>query len=202
MRSTKQQAKMVRYFRWLHRKIALALFIFFLLISISGILLGIKKQTGLLAPTQKGTTANLSKWLPADSLEKMAGKYLHDSVSAGLSTELDRIDIRPQKGIAKFIYLNHYWGLQLDCATGELLSIEKRSSDFIEDLHDGSLVDDLIGTGDEQFKVGYTVIMGLSLLMLILSGFWLWYGPKRIRYHKRTEDQRTRRTNEPMKLDR
>lgn len=185
MSSTKQQAKIVRYFRWLHRKIALALFLFFLLISISGILLGIKKQTGLLAPTQKGTTADLSQWLPTDSLEKMARQYLHDSVSAGLNTELDRIDIRPQKGIAKFVYLNHYWGLQLDCATGKLLSIEKRSSDFIEDLHDGSIVDDLIGTSDEQIKVGYTLIMGLSLLMLILSGLWLWYGPRRIRKMKR-----------------
>ena len=114
MSSTKQQAKVVRYFRWLHRKVAVALFIFFLLISITGTLLGIKKQSGLLAPTQKGLTADASKWLSADSLTKMAKQYLHDSVSSTLDTELDRIDIRPQKGIAKFVYLDHYCGLQLD----------------------------------------------------------------------------------------
>ena len=187
MSSTKQQAKVVRYFRWLHRKVAVALFIFFLLISITGTLLGIKKQSGLLAPTQKGLTADASKWLSADSLTKMAKQYLHDSVSTALDTELDRIDIRPQKGIAKFVYVDHYWGLQLDCASGKLLSIEKRSSDFIEDLHDGSIIDDLIGSSDEQVKVGYTVIMGVSLFMLILSGIWLWYGPKRIRHFKRKE---------------
>ena len=179
-----QQAKWIRRFRWLHRKIAIALFIFFLVISVTGILLGIKKQTGLLAPTQKGVSADLSKWLPADSLRKIANRYLLDSVSKDLSTDLDRIDIRPDKGIAKFIYKDHYIGLQLDCATGDLLSVEKRKSDFIENLHDGSLVDRLLGT-DEGFKVGYTVIMGLSLFMLILSGLWLWYGPKRIRQLKK-----------------
>lgn len=180
----KKQAKWIRYFRWLHKKIALALFIFFFIISLTGLLLGIKKETGLLAPTQQGQSPELSLWLPADSLNKLANAYLLDSVSADLSTELDRIDIRPGKGIAKFIYKDHYWGLQLDCSTGALLSIEKRSSDFIEALHDGSIVDDLVGTG-EKFKVGYMVVTGLSLILLILSGIWIWYGPRRIRQLKR-----------------
>ena len=183
--STKSQAKWVRLFRWLHRKIAIPLLIFFFIISLTGLLLGIKKQTGLLAPTQKGASSDPSKWLPAAELNAKATRYLHDSVSKDLSTELDRIDIRPAKGIAKFIYANHYWGLQLDCTTGTLLSIEKRSSDFIEDIHDGSIIDSLFGTSNEQVKVGYTIIMGLSLLLLVISGFWLWYGPKRIRTQKR-----------------
>lgn len=185
MSTIKQQAKWIRWYRWLHRKIAIALFAFFLIISITGILLGIKKQTGLLAPTQKGASSDLSAWLPADSLQKKANQYLLDSVSKDLSVELDRIDIRPDKGIAKFIYKNHYHGLQLDCTTGELLSIETRGSDFIENLHDGSILDDLFGTSDEQIKVSYTLIMGFSLFLLILSGLWLWYGPKRIRKLKK-----------------
>lgn len=175
----------MRLFRWLHRKIAIPLLLFFFIISLTGLLLGIKKQTGLLAPTQKGSSSNPAGWLPVDELNAKATKYLHDSVSKDLSTELDRIDIRPSKGIAKFIYAGHYWGLQLDCTTGELLSIEKRSSDFIEDLHDGSIIDSWFNTGNEQVKVVYTVAMGLSLLLLIISGFWLWYGPKRIRNLKR-----------------
>jgi len=69
----------------------------------------------------------------------------------------------------------------LDGSTGRLLSIEKRRSDFIENLHDGSILDKLLGTGGDQVKVSYTVSMGLSLLLLILSGLWLWYGPKRLR---------------------
>jgi uncharacterized iron-regulated membrane protein len=184
MTNTKQQAKWIRRFRWLHRKIAIFLFIFFFIISITGFLLGWKKKTGLLAPTQKGVSAQPGDWLTMDSLQKLASNYLHDSVSAELSNELDRIDIRPFRGIVKFVFANHYWGLQLDCTTGKLLSIEKRRSDFIEDIHDGSILDRFFNTG-ENSMLGYTTIMGISLLMLTITGFWLWYGPKRLRKNRR-----------------
>ncbi|RYZ52041.1 MAG: PepSY domain-containing protein [Chitinophagaceae bacterium] len=185
MAEIKQSAKWIRTYRWLHRKLAVALFLFFVLMAATGLLLGIKKQTGLLAPTQKGVSADAAAWMPMAALTQKAMIYLHDSVDAKLNTELDRIDIRPGKGIAKFIYKEHYYGLQLDLSTGQLLSVEKRSSDFIESLHDGSIVDDLLGAGGEPFKVGYNLVMGSSLLLLVLSGMWLWYGPKRIRSRKR-----------------
>lgn len=191
MSTTKQQAKWIRLYRWLHRKLAIALFVFFIVIAVTGLLLGIKKQTGLLAPTQKGMSSDLSAWLPANTLRLKAEAYLRDSVSVALSTDLDRMDVRPDKGIVKFIYKDHYWGLQLDCTTGELLSVEKRTSDFIEALHDGSILDDLLGTNGEQIKVSYMVITGVSLLLLILSGLWLWYGPRRIRKQKRTQIKNT-----------
>jgi hypothetical protein len=181
MTNTKKQARWLRWFRWLHRKIAVCLFMFFLVISITGLLLGIKKQTGLLAPTQKGLSSDLSRWLPIDSLQKNAVRFLHDSVSATLSATIDRIDIRPDKGIIKFTFKDHFKGLQLDGTTGYLLSIETRKSDFIEKLHDGSILDKVFGTSNDQLKVSYPIIMGLSLFMLIFSGLWLWYGPKHLR---------------------
>ncbi len=185
MSNTKQQARWIRWFRWLHRKIAIFLFVFFLIIAITGLLLGLKKQSGLLAPTQKGVSKDLATWLPVDSLYKKAIRYLADSVSVKLSAKVDRIDIRPDKGIVKFTFKDHFNGLQLDGTTGQLLSVEKRRSDFIEKLHDGSILDNIFGTGGEQIKVSYTVIMGLSLLMLVLTGFWLWFGPKRLRKSRR-----------------
>jgi uncharacterized iron-regulated membrane protein len=181
MSNIKQQAKWIRWFRWLHRKIAIFLFAFFLIISVTGILLGVKKQAGLLAPTQKGVSADLATWLSVDSLQKNAIRFLHDSVSSNLSGAIDRIDIRPDKGVVKFTFKDHFKGLQLDGTTGNLLSVETRKSDFIEKLHDGSILDKLFGTGDDKIKITYTVIMGLSLFMLILSGLWLWYGPKYLR---------------------
>ena len=186
MTNTKQQAKWIRRFRWLHRKIAIFLFIFFFIISITGFLLGWKKKTGLLAPTQKGVSTNPDGWLSLDSLNKLAVHYLHDSVDANLSKELDRFDIRPSKGIVKFVFADHYWGLQLDCTTGKLLSIEKRNSDLIEDIHDGTILDKLFGT-DEKSMLGYTTVMGISLFMLTITGFWLWYGPKRLRINRKKE---------------
>ena len=187
MSNSKQQAKWIRSFRWLHRKIAIFLFAFFLVISITGILLGIKKQTGLLAPTKKGKSADLATWLSIDSLQKNATRFLRDSVSATLSTDIDRIDVRADRGVVKFTFKHHFNGLQLDGTTGQLLLVEKRKSDFIEKLHDGSILDKLFGTSDDQVKIGYTVVMGLSLFMLIVTGMWLWYGPKRLRKSKRKQ---------------
>ena len=184
MTNPKNQARTIRIFRWLHRKIAIMLFVFFLVISITGVLLGLKKQNGLLAPTENGVSQDLSTWLPIDSLRKISIRYLHDSVSADISPVLDRIDIRPDKGIVKFVFKNHYKGLQLDGTTGKILLVEKRSSDLIENIHDGSILDRFFGSG-EKLKIGYTVTMGLSLFMLVMTGFWLWYGPKRIRKAKR-----------------
>lgn len=185
MTSTKTQAKWIRWFRWFHRKIAIFLFVFFLLIAITGVLLGIKKQSGLLAPTQKGVSKDLATWLPLDSLQKNAINFLKDSVSAELSSAIDRIDIRPDKGIVKFRFKDHYKGLQLDGSTGQLLSVETRKSDFIEQLHDGSILDKLFGTGNDSAKLTYTITMGVCLFMLVLSGMWLWYGPKVLRRKRR-----------------
>ena len=189
MSNTKRQAKWIRFFRWLHRKIAIFLFVFFFIVSVTGILLGIKKNTGLLAPTQKGTSTDPASWLSIDSLQKNAVAYLRDSVSPDLSPEIDRLDFRPAKGIVKIIFKDHYRGLQIDCTTGELLLIEKRKSDFIENIHDGSILDRIFGTSDEQVKVSYTLVMGTSLFLLVASGFWLWYGPKRLRRSKRRQSE-------------
>jgi uncharacterized iron-regulated membrane protein len=179
----KNQAKTLRLFRKIHRIVGISLFFLFFFISITGILLGWKKHSGelLLAKSHQGTTANLRNWMSIDSLNNIASNILHDSISSDLSTQIDRIDIRKEKGMVKFIYENHYWGIQLDGATGKLLNISTRRSDFIENIHDGSIFDTYLGTSNGQIKLVYTSIMGLALLTFTITGFWLWYGPKRIR---------------------
>lgn len=83
--------------------------------------------------------------------------------------------------MVKFIFKDHFWGLQLDGATGQLLHIEKRRSDFIKKIHDRSILDYYFGTTSDQIKLSYTLIMGFALLTFTITGFWLWYGPKRMR---------------------
>ncbi len=178
-----RQAKWLRIFRKVHRATGAALFIFFFIISITGLLLGWKKHSGgiILSKSYEGTSTELKHWLPIDSLHTLANTYLLENVSKDLSTKIDRIDIRKEKGMVKFIYENHLWGLQLDGATGKLLHIERRYSDLLEQIHDGSILDNYVGTSDNQIKVFYTTIMGLALLLFTITGFWLWYGPKRMR---------------------
>lgn len=180
----KRQAKVIREFRKIHRYTGIALFLFFLVIGLTGLLLGWKKQATLLPPTSKGASAAAALWLPVDSLQKKAHAYVRDSISADLSLELDRIDIRPDKGIAKFLYANHYWEVQLDCTTAAVLSVGKRHSDFLEHVHDFSIFDREIKTGGDVIKLIYTTTMGLAVIIFSITGFWLWYGPKRMKQGK------------------
>lgn len=165
------------------------LFLFFFIVSISGFLLGWKKNSfGLILPKSAiGTSTDLSKWKPIEQLHQIADSILVYSIDARLSKDLDRIDIRKDKGIVKFIYVNHYNEIQLDGATGKLLQINQRRSDFIEDIHDGSYLDFYFKTKGEPIKLVYTLIMGLSLFTFTFTGFWLWYGPKIIRKKRRSE---------------
>ncbi|MDC6388141.1 PepSY domain-containing protein [Maribacter sp. PR1] len=178
-----QQAKILRIFRKLHRTTGALLFFFFLFVSITGLLLGWKKNSNgvILADTEQGTSAELAEWLPLEKLKTNAQIIFRDSISNQLSPDIDRIDVRPDKGVVKFSFKNNYYGIQLDGATGTILKIEQRRSDFIEQVHDGSILDQYLGTTDGQIKLFYTTVMGLALLLFTVTGFWLWYGPKRMK---------------------
>ncbi|MDC6362687.1 MULTISPECIES: PepSY domain-containing protein [Flavobacteriaceae] len=182
MGKRKKQAKILRVFRKVHRTTGAFLFVFFFFISVSGLLLGWKKNTaGMILPeSQKGTSTDLRDWLPVDSLHTIACNTLHNSVSPQLSLELDRIDMRKDKGMVKFVFVDAYYEVQLDGATGNVLSIGQRRSDFLEKVHDGSILDRYLGTSG-VIKLVYTSMMGTSLLLFTITGFWLWYGPKRMK---------------------
>jgi len=83
--------------------------------------------------------------------------------------------------MVKFVFADHFYGIQLDGATGQLLQIERRRSDIIEKFHDGSILDHLFGLRGEYFKLIYTSLTGLALLVLTITGFWIWYVPVRMR---------------------
>jgi hypothetical protein len=189
----KTRAKSLKIFRKIHRATGAMLFVFFFFTAVTGITLGWKKNSGgyILPKSFEGTSTNLADWLPIDSLHKNACAIARDSISPALSLELERIDARPDKGMVKFVFIDGYWGVQLDGATGELLHIERRNSDFIENIHDGSILDYLFGTTSEQIKLVYTTIMGLSLLLFTITGFWLWFGPKAMLHKKKKPEQRT-----------
>ena len=162
------------------------LFAFFLIIGTTGFLLGIKKHSGgmILPKSYEGSSLNMKDWLPLDTLHQVAIATLH-GIDPTLDTELERIDARPDKGMVKFVFIDKFIGIQLDLATAKVLHIEQRNSDIVENIHDGSIVDYALNTGGEQFKLVYTMIMGTALITFSVTGFWLWYGPKRLRSTKK-----------------
>ena len=179
----KRQAKILRIARKLHRTTGALLFIFFFILACTGLLLGWKKHTGgvILPKSYQGSSTDMKDWLPVDVLHQKALIVVREQILPDMSPALDRIDFRPDKGMVKFVFVQDFWGVQLDCSTGELLHIERRRSDFIEKIHDGSILDYLFDTKGEQIKLVYTTIMGSALLLFTISGFWLWYGPKQFK---------------------
>ncbi|MGH1336107.1 MAG: PepSY domain-containing protein [Aureispira sp.] len=178
------QVQLLRQFRKWHRLTGAGLFVFFFVVGITGLVLGWKKnsQGYILPKTQKGSTKTVTTWLPLDSLQVLAQEALQKAYP-DYSTKIARLDVRPSKGLLKVLFEEHHVGVQLDGATGGTLSVAKRHSDWLENLHDGSLVDDWLGTKG-YFKLFYTTIMGLALLLFTITGFWLWYGPKRLRKNR------------------
>lgn len=183
MSTHKKQAKIIHFFRRTHRQIAIILFAFFMIVAITGLLLGWKKNSfGIILPkVNSGKSSDLKTWIPFDSLHTIAIKTLHDSISPDLAVDLERIDVRPQKGIVKFVFADDYWEVQLDGSTGSVLSVNRRNSDIIENIHDGTIIDVIFNTKNGEFKLIYVTILSITLLFLCVSGFWLWYGPKKLK---------------------
>lgn len=158
-----------------HRYLGLSLALLLVISASTGILLALKKDIAALQPpTVKGASKNLSKWKSIAELSNLAETALYTAEPSQQGNPISRLDIRPTKGMLKAIFKNGNWEVQLDGATGRVLSIDKRHSDWIESLHDGSIISD-------TFKLISMNFLGWGVLVLAASGFWLWYGPRRLR---------------------
>lgn len=166
----------LRQFRSIHKWIGISIALFMLVTSITGVMLGWKKNVELLQPaTLKGGTLDVTKWVSFERISQSALQAI-DSVT-NEKNSIDRLDVRFDKGIIKVLFTKGYWEAQVDAATGKTLSVAQRHADWIEHIHDGSIINDF-------FKLIYTNYIGFGLLFLSITGFWLWYGPKRIRKAK------------------
>ena len=179
MRKVNRYVKWLRKYRVIHRYLGIGLSILLFISAITGLLLGWKKNIDVLQPpTQKGVAKSLSKWLPIDQLATAAKDTFLLFHPDFPNIEIERIDVRPNKGIAKVLFDQGNWELQIDGASGRTLSIAKRHSDWIEALHDGSIISDF-------FKLISMNVLGLGLLVLLLSGIWLYVGPSWVRSMRR-----------------
>lgn len=105
-----------------------------LVVIISGLLLQVKKEVAWIQPpTQKGASNTPS--LPLERLLSLAQDIPELEVSQW--QDIDRLDIRPGKGVIK-LKANNHWEAQFDASSGQLLQLAYRRSDVIESLHDGS----------------------------------------------------------------
>jgi len=179
--SVKNIAKNTRWYRKIHKYVAIALFVFMFIIGATGLLLAWKKEFKFIPPTQNDVSALPS--LSLEHIEEIAIGYITENTD--LDPTVNRIDVRPSKGVAKVRFENHYSELQVGIKTGEILSIKTRTSDIIEQIHDGSILDFLFKTNNEEVKKAYVTITCLGLMILSVTGFYLWLNPRRIKKKKK-----------------
>ncbi len=179
LKHLKKYIQSLRSFRKFHRYTGLLIAVLLLISAVTGILLSLKKDIDIIQPpTQKGVSKDLATWKSIDELSQLATAAFYKEYPTQEGNEIDRLDVRPSKGIAKVLFEEGNWEVQIDGTSGEVKSIAKRYSDWIESLHDGSIISDL-------FKLFSMNILGIGVLFLISSGVWLWYGPKVVREMKR-----------------
>lgn len=120
--------------RSLHLWISLGIFIPVLIVLASGLLLQVKKEFDWVQPpTQKGLSA--APMLSFEQVLAVAKEVPQAAITQW--DDIDRLDVRPSKGIVKVRAKNH-WEVQLDTQTGEVLHVAYRRTDTIEAIHDGS----------------------------------------------------------------
>jgi uncharacterized iron-regulated membrane protein len=143
--------------RRLHRWGAAVIGLPFLLIIGTGLLLQVKKQVPWVQPPELRTDARV----PAVAYDLLLARAMAVP-EAGITgwADVDRIDIRPGKGMLKLVATNN-WEIQMDIATGEVLQVAFRRSDIIESLHDMS-----------WFHASAKLWMGVPVAMIVL-GLWI-----------------------------
>ncbi len=185
MSKISQTASNTRVNRKIHRWISIPFAFFLFIISLTAILLAWKKELKLIPITQQSKVEFNPEWISMNAMIAIGQSFMRDSM--GKAHLIDRIDVRPDKGIAKIVFKGNFTEIQLDGYSGEILSVSQRNSDLIEKIHDGSIIDFLFDSESENAKLFYSTITAVVLIFLCLTGFYLWYNPRKIKRLKKSE---------------
>ena len=162
--------------RKLHRWGSLLIALPLIVVIVSGILLQLKKEFNWIQPTTVRTSVN-EPALTFDQIMAIVTKIEEVNISSW--QDIDRIDVRPGKGIIK-VRANNNWELQLHPATGEVLNIDYRRSDIIENIHDGSFFHDKV-------KLWVFLPTGLILFLLWVTGLYLFCLPYIVKFKRKNK---------------
>lgn len=144
---------------------------------IAGLFLMVKKDVDWIQPpTQRSAVA--MEGAPDRTLtELLEAAAAIEALEITAWDQFDRIDVRADRGVVKFVAPNR-WEAQIDIATLEVLSLEYRRSDLIEQIHDGSFF-------AEWVKTFIFLPTGVLLLVLWLTGIWMFFDPHIKRYQRK-----------------
>lgn len=165
-KATKAKSRAPKINRTLHRYGSIITAAPLLIIIVTGIILQLKKDMAWVQPpTARGSSSELA----VDWDQILAAAASAPEAEIATWTDIDRLDVRPSKGVIKVRAMNR-WEVQIDTSTGEVLQTSYRRSDLIEALHDGSWFGSFS-------KLGIFLPTAVILLGLWCTGIYLWLLP-------------------------
>jgi len=124
-----------------------------LLVSVTGILLNHKRPLGLMPDVAHEPSGSFESALPLAELAQRAEAAVGPEVAA---SGIDRMDVRPGDGLVKVRF--------------DILHVGERNDVFLEKLHSAEIF------GDNWVLL--TDVCAVALVLLLLSGYWLWLFPR------------------------
>ena len=158
-----------KLFRQVHYWLSLAVFLPAGIMFFAGIVLMLKKDVDWIQPPTTRGVAEAQ--LPGASFEQMvAAARQHPQAGIADWSDIDRIDLRVDRGIAK-LRAKSGWEVQVDTQTAEVLHVAYRRSDLIETIHDGSFFTD---------GVKYYLFLPTGILLIVMwgTGIYLFLLPR------------------------
>lgn len=163
-----------KWHRKLHRWGALLVLVPSAILFATGVLLQLKKDwSWVQPPTMRGSTSALE--IPWEDV--LAATRAIPEAEVTSWDDVDRLDVRPGRGLVKVRCRNH-WEVQIDAATGAVLSSALRRSDLIESIHDGSYFHDAV-------KLWIWLPAAVVLCAMWVTGVYLWWLPYAMRRRRR-----------------
>ena len=174
-----------RLLRHIHYWLSLAIFIPTGIMFAAGIFLMLKKEIAWIQPpSQKGVAASQ---LPAITYEQiLETSRAHPEAGIAVWSDIDRIDVRPSKGIAK-VQSKTGWEIQIDTANAKALSVAYRRSDVIESIHDGSYF-------TNWMKLFVFLPVGILLILMWGTGVYLFCITEIQKFKKRARQKEKAKT--------
>ena len=175
-----RQRRLARFAFYSHLWIGVLSTVLLLVIGVTGILLNHKTSLNLMPDVESPAIDDVRNALSLSAIVSHSDTAILSAL--GAVPAVDRIDVRLRSGLAKVRYrdnANHE--VTVDLSTGEILEVGERNDVFIEKLHSG-----------EIFGDGWVLLSdaaALGLIVLLISGYWLWLFP-RWRNRDKTEARR------------
>ena len=161
--------KPFKFFWNTHKWTGICFSLFFLVIAVTGFLLLMKKEFAWIQPpTKVGKKGTEKDFLSMNKLFEIV--YAHNHPDFRSLNDIDRVDFRPGKSVYKVRSRHNHSELQVDAVSGEILSQDWRTSDLLEQIHDGSFFAKWI----HDFFMPF---VSFGLIFLVFSGMWLWLSP-------------------------